>query len=349
MQAAVYLGIEQMVIQEIPEPTCGDHELLLEVNLVGLCGSDVKAFYQGRSTLIPPQVMGHEVVGTVIELGRNVKGYEVGDRVALATEVGCGTCDWCHQGEYRFCTEGGPLGWRYAGGFARYMTIPEQAVIQGNAVRFPPHVPNEEAVFLEPFACCINAQRFIRYQPGATVAIIGAGSNGCINAKLAGLQPISKLIMINSSSEKRIEMARKAGVSADRFIIASEEDPLSAVMEETNGRGANIVIVSAPSSEAQELAVKLAAVGGQISLFAGLPIGSRPVQFDTNAIHYREITVYGGFSSTLGDCLKARDLLANGQIELEPIITHHFALPDLVRAIRMFHSGEMLKAVIHPS
>ncbi len=348
MKAAVYEGIEQMVIRISPKPVCGEHELLLRVELVGLCGSDVKAFFAGRSTLKVPQIMGHEVVGTVIEVGAEVGGYEVGDVVALATEVGCGHCDYCARAEYKFCPNGGPLGWRYAGGFTELMVIPEQAVRQGNAVRFPQHVAFENAVFLEPLACCINAQRFLHYPPGATVAVLGAGSNGCLNAMLAQLQPISKLFMINAGSKQRLSMAKKAGVKADVWIPASKEDPVKRVMEETDGRGADIVIVSAPSSAAQELAVELTARGGQISLFAGLPVGSAPVIFDTNAVHYRDISVFGGFSSSLADCLLARDLMAQGLLNVAPIITHRYELDRIVDAIHAFKAGEMLKAAILP-
>jgi len=145
-----------------------------------------------------------------------------------------------------------------------------------------------------------------------------------------------------------MEMARRAGIEADVTITADQENPVARVFEETNGLGADIVIVSAPAAAAQELAVEIAARRGQISLFASLPPNSPPVALDTNTIHYREISVFGGFSSVLADCLLARDLVANRMVTLAPIITHHFPLAEIEQAIKTFKAGETLKAVIHP-
>lgn len=349
MQAAMFLGREQIEIQDVPIPAPGEHELLLRVEAVGVCGTDVKTYFQGaRGRLQPPHIIGHEIAGTVVQVGAEVTGYAEGDRIALATEVGCGGCDWCTRGLYKFCEDGGPIGWLYPGGFAEYMVVPGPAMRQGNAVLMPTHIPLEEVVFLEPLACCINAQRFLNVGVGDTLVVIGAGGIGCLHALLAGLEPVAKLIVINATSESRLEMARRAGVQADVYVTAAREDPVARVMQETGGRGADVVIVAAPTPEAQETALQMAARGGRVSLFASLPAGVRPVVFDVNAIHYREISVFGAFSSSLEDFLAARSLMASRRLTVAPLITHRFPLAEVVTALKVAKAGQSLKAVIYP-
>lgn len=349
MKAAVFLGPENIKVQDLPVPGCGDHELLLKVKIAGICGTDVKTFYLGaRGTLKPPHIIGHEIAGTVVQVGSNVAGYSEGDHIALATEVGCGHCDWCTRGLYKFCEKGGPIGWLYPGGFAEYMVVPELAVRQGNAVAMPRDIPSEEAVFLEPLACCISAQRFLGISVGDTVVVMGAGSMGCIHALLARIEPAAKLMLVNATSEKRMQLARKAGIQADVYITAASEDPVQRVFEETKGQGADVVIVAAPSPEAQEQALRMAARRGRVSFFASLPRGSRPVVCDANAIHYREISIFGAFSSSLEDFIAARDLISSQRVALAPLITHRFSLSEIVSAIKTARAGEALKAVIYP-
>jgi L-iditol 2-dehydrogenase len=349
MKAALFLGREQIEVQEVPVPECGENELLLRVELAGVCGTDVKTYFQGaRGKLKPPHIIGHEMVGTVVQAGRRVAGYSAGDRVGLATEVGCGHCDWCTRGLYKFCEEGGPIGWLYPGGFAEYMGVPELAVRQGNALRIPRDIPFEETVFLEPLACCISAQSFLQIGLGDTVVIIGAGGVGCMHALLARLEPIGQLILINASSERRLELARQAGVQPDVTITATREDPVQRVLAETHGQGADVVIVAAPSPIAQEQALQMAARRGRVSLFAGLPPDSRSVVCDTNAIHYREVSVFGAFSSSLADFLLARSLIANRRLTLAPLITHRFPLSEIVKALEVAKAGEALKVAIYP-
>jgi L-iditol 2-dehydrogenase len=212
----------------------------------------------------------------------------------------------------------------------------------------PSDVPFEEAVFLEPLACCVNAQRFLGIGVGDSVVVIGAGATGCLHAMLARLEPIRQLIVVNASSEGRLEMARRAGTQADVFFSAARENPVETIMAVTYGRGADVVIVAAPSPEAQEQGVRMAARRGRVSLFAGLPTGARPVVFDTNAIHYREISVFGAFSSSLEDFLSARSLLSSRRLKLAPLITHRFPLAEIVTALEAARAGEALKAVTYP-
>jgi L-iditol 2-dehydrogenase len=212
----------------------------------------------------------------------------------------------------------------------------------------PKDIAFEEAMFLEPLACCINAQRFLQIGAGDTVVVMGAGGIGCIHALLARLEPIAKLIVINASSKSRLEMARQAGVQADVTIMAANEGPVAKVMAETDGRGADVIIVAAPSPEAQEAALQMAARGGRVSLFASLTAGVRPVVFDVNLIHYREISVFGAFSSSLEDFLLGRSLLSSQRLTLAPLITHRFPLSEIVAALNVAKAGQSLKAVVYP-
>jgi L-iditol 2-dehydrogenase len=345
MLAAVYQGIEDMEVKEVPTPRPGPGEVLVRILATALCGTDVRIYYHGHRNVTPPQIIGHEIAGIVEETGSDVEGYEVGDPVTVVTSIGCGSCRFCRVGMQNLCPKTKAIGYHYPGGFAEYIAIPKEAVSHGNLIKLPKGISFDDASLIEPLSCCINGQEYLNIGIGDTVCIIGAGPIGLMHAELASVQGASKTIIVDIVEEKE-EIIKEFAV--DHFINASKEDPVQRVMELTDGEGADVVIVAASSVQAQVQAIQMAATKGRVSFFAGLPREASTMALDSNKIHYKEVSIYGAFASHGAQYEKAMKLIASGRIKASKWITHILPLENIVEAIKMKAKGVGLKHVFHP-
>jgi len=343
MKAAVYKGPEQMVVEEFPKPACGGDEVVLKVDACAICGTDIRIYFHGHKNVTPPFVIGHEIGGTIAEVGADVVGYEVGERVLVVTPVGCGRCVYCRRGFHNICTEFKALGYHFPGGFAEYMKIPEAAVRQGNLIKYPDHMKPEHAALVEPLSCVVNGQQYLNITTGDNVLVIGAGPIGCMHAVLARASGAANVV-ISEVSEDRIEMAGRFGLS--RYVNPSKEDLKEVVMGMTDGAGMDVVIVACSVKAAQEQSLDLVAKKGRVSFFGGLPKDDPVIKFDSNLLHYNEISVYGAFASYSYQYLTALALAAGGNVNMEQFITHRVPLDNIVQGIEMARSGHALKVVV---
>jgi L-iditol 2-dehydrogenase len=346
MRAAVYQGIEDIRIKEVPMPECGDGDIVIRVEAAGICGSDVRIYYSGHREVQPPQIIGHEIAGTIIAVGKGVTGYREADRINLTTEVSCQHCRYCRRGRPNLCADRKALGLYYAGGFAQYMLVPAAAVQGGNVVKLPDSLPFPEAALIEPVTCGLNAQSYLQIGPADRVAILGAGAMGCVLLALAKLCGATQTILINARSQSRLALARRIG--ADHYLSAAEQDPVEAVRALTGDAGADVVIVAANAPTAAEQAVRMAGLQGRVCLFAGFPADAAQISLDGNRIHYGEISIFGAFSSQRQHADTAAALLASGKLDGSALITHRLSLDEVVRGIQMKRAGDSLKAVVLP-
>jgi len=343
MKAAVYYGPGKIKIEERPLPEPAKGEVLLEVKACAICGTDVRIYSFGQKNVKPPHIIGHEISGIIKKIGGGVKGYKEGERVVLVTSVGCGRCEFCLQGRPNICPEVKAIGYFYSGGFTEYMIVPEEAVSKGNILKIPENLSFVEASLTEPLSCCINGQEYLNISMADTVVVIGAGPIGCLHAQLAKVSGATKVILTDLS-EERLKLARR--IEADTYINASREKPVKRVLEETNGKGAEVIITACPSPQAQEEALLMSKIRGRISFFGGLPHEHSHISFDSNIIHYKEISVYGAFASSHLQFKKALSLLASKKIEAKRFITHKFSLKEIEKGMNMVKEGKTLKAVI---
>ncbi|MCD6232650.1 zinc-dependent dehydrogenase [Candidatus Aerophobetes bacterium] len=343
MKAAVYYGPGKIKIEERPLPEPAKGEVLLEVKACAICGTDVRIYSFGQKNVKPPHIIGHEISGIIKKIGGGVKGYKEGERVVLVTSVGCGRCEFCLQGRPNICPEVKAIGYFYSGGFTEYMIVPEEAVSKGNILKIPENLSFIEASLTEPLSCCINGQEYLNISMADTVVVIGAGPIGCLHAQLAKVSGATKVILIDLS-EERLKLAQR--IEVDTYINASREKPVKRVLEETNGKGAEVIITACPSPQAQEEALLMSKIRGRISFFGGLPHEHSHISFDSNIIHYKEISVYGAFASSHLQFKKALSLLASKKIEAKRFITHKFSLKEIEKGMNMVKEGKTLKAVI---
>jgi len=346
MRAVVLERVGELVLKELEKPQCPPDGILIKVKACAVCGTDVKIFHHGHRMIRPPRVMGHEVAGVVEEVGWQVEGYKVGDRVAVAPAVPCGECHYCRIGAQTMCDELTAIGYHYDGGFAEYMVVPPVAVRNGCVNIIPDNVSFQEAAIAEPLACCINGQELSGVKLGDTVVVIGAGPIGCFHSQLAHAKGATKVILVDISAE-RLEMA-KTVAGADIYVDSSKEDALEIVMRETEGRGADVVIVACSSGKAQEAGLEMVAKRGNINFFGGLPKDNPYINFNSNILHYRESSAVGTHGSAPRHNKLALQLIASGKINAKGLITHTLPLEDVKKGIEITEQGKGLKVIIEP-
>ncbi len=235
MLAAVYHGPGDLRVEEVGVPKIGAGEILVKVLSASICGTDLR-IYHGSHRMYAPgtvRIPGHEVVGTIAEIGEGLVGFTRGERVFVAPNMGCGHCAQCVSGNNNLCANYGAIGVTMDGGFAEYMRVPAKSVQQGNVIQVSESVDPAVAALMEPFACVLRGQNALHMQPGETVLVIGAGPIGVMHTKLAKARGAGRVIVSEPVAD-RAAQARRMG--ADRAVNPLEEDLKAAIAEESQGR-----------------------------------------------------------------------------------------------------------------
>jgi L-iditol 2-dehydrogenase len=346
MKAAVFYAPNDLRVESIPTPGISEDELLIKVAACAVCGSDVRTFRFGASNITKPVTMGHEITGTITRVGTRLNGFSAGQRVAVAPAVPCGECHYCQRGIQTMCDNLRSIGYQYDGGFAEYMVVPHMAIKAGCVNPIPAELSFEQATLAEPLACAINAQELLAVQVEDVVAIFGSGPLGCIHANLAKVRGARKVILIDVQPQ-RLELAR--GFGADLFLTGDEESIRRGVMDATQGAGASVIIVAAPSAKAQEQALTVAAKQGRISFFGGLPKSSPCMSLNANLVHYKELFIMGAYGSKPRHNRLALELLATGRIQVSRLLGMAIPLERIQEGLQAISDGKVLKVVVQPN
>ena len=329
-------------IEHVPTPEPGQGELLLKVKAAAICGTDIRMFKNGAKGITPqsPCILGHEIAGIIEKTGEGVSAFHVGERVAIAPNIGCGVCDTCVSGKGHLCPEYKALGINMDGGFAEYCLIPRSAVAQGNVCRISDNVSFEEAALNEPLSCVYNGFERADIRPGCNVLVVGAGPIGimhCVLALMAGAN-----VYLNDLSTDRLNRAH----SLYPQIRTISSDLKNEIMQATAGHGADVIITACPVPAIQSLAIEIAALEGRIIFFGGIPEDRQPVSLNTNAIHYKQLIVSGTTRASVAQYRKTLQLISNGCIDIKPLITGRYHLSDIREAIDCAARGEGIKSTI---
>ena len=249
-------------------------ELLVKMRAVGLCGSDLHWWAEGRIHATPaayPQILGHEPVGEVVAAGQGVHDFKPGDRVSMEPSLTCGQCEFCLAGRHNLCVQARFMGGPEAEGFLRdYVVIPAH-----NAELVPERLDWRQATLIEPVAVLVHVYELAPVQAGQTVVVLGTGSIGCIAVAMAKLAGAAEVLACDRVPH-RLALARKMG--ADFVMDAVADDFLDAVMQRTRGRGADVVFDAAGTPETIQLGLRCAKPGGSFVLI-GIPV---PLKFNVN-------------------------------------------------------------------
>jgi L-iditol 2-dehydrogenase len=347
MLAAVYHGPNDLRVEKVPVPIIGKGELLVKVICASICGTDLRIFHGNHRLYMPGTVRipGHEVVGTIADVGVDLKNYSVGQRVFCAPNTGCGHCLQCITGNNNLCANYDAIGVTSNGGFAEYIRIPANSVQQGNVIPVSESVDPAVAALMEPFACVLRGQNALHINPGEVVLIMGAGPIGVMHTKLAKARGAGRVIVSEPIPDRAVQ-ARRMG--ADRVVDPSSENIKSVLNEESQGRGADVIIVAAPVHAAQESALDLAAISGRINFFGGLPKDHPTINFNSNLVHYKELVITATTACSTADCWQATQIVNSGLVDLSDVISQRFPLKDAGMAFAAAEDRKSLKIVLEP-
>ena len=318
--------------------------MIVQVGACGICGSDLRAYRHGLRVDLPSQILGHEVAGTIVHVGKNVCGYTVGQRLAIAADIHCGKCYYCMRALFHLCLHQRILGQQVAGGIAEYIELTPDIIQNGVIHPTPDNLIDAEAALAEPASSVINNQERIGIGLGQTVVVIGAGTIGCMHVAIAKARGAS--VILANRSDPRLELARRFG--ADVYLNSTRDEIGKVVRERTEGIGADAVIVAVPSAEAQAEALDLVRKRGTLVLFGGLPRSEPYVRLHANKIHYDEINVTGAFSYHPDHHKLALSLFSSGAVCARDFITHRYPLEATREAFATLENECTLKVMIEP-
>jgi L-iditol 2-dehydrogenase len=329
-------------MQEVPIPTIGKSDVLVEVAYIGVCGTDphihnnTSAFQFTR-----PFIMGHEFAGTIAKIGAEVNGYSIGERVTAETHAEfCGKCPLCKQNNYHLCRDRKGYGFHVDGAFTRFVKVPERILH-----RVPANVTLKAASITEPF--CVAYKALVsnsKINPGDTVVVIGPGPIGILCIKIAQLSGAAEIVAIGTAGDdQRLEVAQEFGATI--AINSSKDDPLKIIKSLGAGYGADLVVDTAGSSETLKLSMDAVRPAGQITKIGW---GTKPVNFSLDPLIAKSVTLKGHFSHTWDVWEKCLMLMGKKLIDLEKLITHELPIDQFEKAFELIVNKEALKVVLKP-
>ena len=342
MKAAILTAPNALQIGSVPEPKAEPGDLILRVRAATICGTDIRIF-RGRKTagVRYPSIIGHEFSGEVVQADTG-SGYTIGQRVGVCPAIPCGRCPQCLRGRENLCPDLQAIGYEIDGAFAEYLRVPASAVAKGNVHILPADMSHEEAALIEPLACVLNGQNKVGVTGGETVVILGSGPIGTLHVKLARLRGAGRVIVSEPNAGRRA-LALQAG--ADVALDPTAVDLRAAVLAETRGLGADVVICAIGIPALATQAIGLAGKGGRVSLFAGFSKGDLG-QLDINAIHYDELRLVGSFGLSRKDYADGLQMIADKRMEVASMVTHRFDLGETLQAFAAAEGGGAMKVAV---
>jgi L-iditol 2-dehydrogenase len=346
MKAAVYRGVNDVRLEEVPVPEIGAGEILVRVHTCGICGTDLKKIASGSHSA--PRIFGHETSGTVAKVGEGVRKFSVGDRVVMFHHIPCGSCYYCRHKTFAQCDIYKKVGCTAGfvasgGGFAEYVRVMDWIVAKGT-VLIPDGVSFEQACFVEPVNTCIKGIETLELQAGETVLVIGQGPIGLILAVLA--QRAGARVVTTDLYSPRLTIASSFGLNLT--VDASKADAAKAVREMTEGRGADAVILAVGGNALIRPAIDAARPGGRVLLFAQTVRGEATI--DPASVCVDEKTLLGSYSASVDLQDEAVGFVMNREMDLERLISHRFSLGSGIEALNLaaHPQPDSMKIVIQP-
>jgi L-iditol 2-dehydrogenase len=335
MRAVVYRGIDDMRLEIVPVPRIGPGELLIKIATCGICGTDLKKIHKGSHSA--PRIFGHEIAGVVAEVGAGVTSFAVGNRVMSFHHVPCGACYYCRKQTPAQCPlykqTGVTAGFEPSGGgFAEYIRVMDFVVANRGVVRIPAGVPFEQAAFVEPVNTVLKGVKLLNLAPDETVLVIGQGPIGLMHAALAARTGAK--VLTSDLFRERHAIAARFGLTNP--IHADKEDVVKRVFAETEGRGADAVILAVGGNALIRTAMEAVRPGGKVMLFAQTQHGE--ATFDPAAVCVDEKTLLGSYSSSFAILDEVTGVVFGGyrnSFDLTQLISHRFPLEDAVAAIEI--------------
>jgi L-iditol 2-dehydrogenase len=350
MRAVVYRGVNDLRLETVPVPRIGAGELLVKIATCGICGTDLKKIHLGSHSA--PRIFGHEMAGTIVQVGEGVANFQLGERVMVFHHVPCGTCYYCRKQTFAQCLTykkvGSTAGYEPSGGgFAEYIRVSDWIVANDGVVKIPEGVPFEQAAFIEPVNTILKGVKMLNLQSDETVLVIGQGPIGLLLAALA--KRTGARVLTSDLYPERHALAAKFGLHEP--IDARTEDPVARVKAVTEGRGADATILAVGGSALIRTSMDATRPGGKVMLFAQTQHGEAVI--DPGAVCMDEKALIGSYSSSAAILDEVVDLVFNGYkngFDLTQLVSHRFPMEKAVEGVEVASNptGSSMKIMIEP-
>jgi threonine dehydrogenase-like Zn-dependent dehydrogenase len=336
MKAAVLRGPETIKTEIVDDPVVPDDGIIIRVKACGICGSDLHVYKAGEDL---GTIFGHEFSGDVAEVGKNVSGIEVGERVTAVGFRPCGKCFWCLRGKFHRCSNMELTGYQLPGAMAEYVSIP--TAIPGRTVfTLPDTMTYEDGATVEPLSVAVFSVRRSSPKENDTVAVLGLGVIGLNTILVLKSMGVSR-ILTSGRRPPRLEAAKTCG--ADLVVDAAKDDALAAIMEATGKMGVDCVVECAGSPETFDQAVEMVKGSGSVLLVG---VFEEPFPWDPQKVLAKNISLIGCLG---GNFPGAIELISSGQADTRPFVTHRFSLDEAAEAFRVQHKDlNAIKVMIIP-
>ncbi len=346
MKSAFLVAPQTFEVRETAPPALPDDGLLLTVKACSVCGSDLRRWREGPPEGSSAVISGHEIAGEVLEIGKNCTSYKIGDRLAFSPDIHCGKCYYCSRGLYNLCNNQVLLGIspEYPGGFTEIMSVNGYVLENGIVHHMPEGLSFDWGALAEPLSSVLAMHDRVGTTLGDTVVVMGGGPIGCLHLAVAKARGCN--IILSEPSPDRREMALP--FTPDLIVDPFTQDLKEAVLNFTQGRGAELAVCANPVAATQTQAVEIVRKRGKVALFGGLPKANPMTSLNANLIHYNEIEVFGAFSYHPQFHEMALDLIASGKLPADKLITHILPLTEISKAFEIAAGGLALKVIVQP-
>ncbi len=342
MKALVLEAYNRLRCTDVPDPAPGPTEVLVRVAACGICGSDVHGMDGSTGRRRPPVIMGHEAAGTIVAIGDDVSDWHTGDRVTFDSTISCGRCDFCRQGRVNLCEDRRVLGvsceeYRCDGAMAEYVVVPQRILY-----RLPEGLSFEAAAMVEPLSVAVHAVERLRPHLGETAVVVGAGVIGLLAVQALRAAGCPRVLAVDVD-DSRLRMAERLG--AEVGLNAGEAGVRERIHEWSDG-GVDVAVEAVGLSPTVNLAVSAVRKGGALALVGNV---APQVDWPLQAIVTRELSVYGSCASA-GEYPACLDLLADGAVNVEPLISEMVPLSGGAEAFERLGRGEpgLIKVMLVP-
>ena len=335
MQAIVFPSPEHILFERVPDPTCASDEVIIKIAQAGICGTDLHIYkneYMSQFPLIP----GHEFCGSVVEMGRDVRGFNVGDRVAVDPNISCGECEFCRALQPNHCLNWRGVGVTLPGGFAEFVAAPARVTY-----KIPDSLSDAQAAFIEPLSCVVHAFNRLRVNPGDDVLLFGAGPMGLLLVQALRHSGAAKIVVVDKQPH-RLELAKTMGATHTVSAYANASDDLRALAQ----HGFHIVVDATGAPAVIERALDYLRPRGQYLQFGVAPIG-KSVTWEPYRIFKNDWTIIGSFALSF-TFQPAMAWLQNGVIDVVPLVSDTLPMSEFATGFHQFAEGKTLKVHVRP-
>ncbi len=352
MKAVVYPEPNKIEIRNVPMPEVRPGQALVKIKSTTICGTDLKVLGGLFPGVKYPHIPGHEWAGEVVAVAPDVTEVAVGDRVAAEPHVGCGRCVPCMNGLYNLCEHYGDvekghahIGFTVPGGIAEYCAVSVKALH-----KLSDKLSYDQGAFCESVGVALYALDRAGVEGGDSMVVVGPGAIGLIAVQIARARGATKVVLVGYQDGPRLALAKEFGVDATVDLFDLKEEPVPYVRDLVGGKGADVVIEFAGTASAVQMALLVARRGGRVALCGNTAPG-KILEIDCSVITRGHLNIFGSLANPKWICRRGLDMIASGHVNVNPLITHHYALEQFAEALEVFKSktAGAYRVMLHPN